>query len=408
MVAYEALPPAFDRLLVVLSDVEMGAGGPADDCPHSESVADLLLEYSDAHPHTPVDFVFNGDTFDFLKTSVDGAYPRHVTEEVALEKLRRIAAAHGPFFEKVGRVLERRDCTVSFVAGNHDLELFFPQVQSELRRLIGAKVSFPGVSFELADVRVEHGSQGDPTFRIDPDRVFLEHDGRIILNLPWGAVGVIDVVLPYHAELHLLDRIRPKQAVFELLPEARQLLTALARRYWLGAYWRDLLVERDPLKQVSWEILKEVAYRFVATDPDVTFGRHYVEALEKDEQHSVVVVGHEHVGRQVRLSGNTLIATGCLRNEYTLEPTTGALSPCERSVAEVRLRGGRAVDARLVPVALPSARPEDIRSLRPALARCLDELEPAPELLPALALAASRIVTVHPVDILDHFDHLRT
>lgn len=391
MVENRALPPGFDRLLVVLSDVEMGAGGPQDDCPHSASIAELLLRYSGAHPRTPIDFVFNGDTFDFLKTSVEGAYPRHVSQAVALQKLERIARAHGPFFAGLRRLLEREDCTVSFVAGNHDLELFFPDVQAEIRRLVDSRVQFPGVRYEQGNVLVEHGSQGDPMFRIDPDNVFIEHEGETILNLPWGAVGVIDVVLPYHDELHLLDRIRPKEALFHVLPEARELLVHLARRYWLGAYWHDLLVERDPLKQPSWEILKEVVVRMVSTDTDVTFGRHYVEALEADETHDVFVLGHEHVAKEVGLSSKVLLVTSCLRNEYILDRATEALRPSIKHVAEVPMRCGRAVDARLVPVSIPCAAPRDLRSLRPVVLRCLEELEPAPDLLPALAVAASRL-----------------
>ena len=37
--------PPFDHLIVIFSDVEMGAGGDTDDFPHSEFLGLLLLAY---------------------------------------------------------------------------------------------------------------------------------------------------------------------------------------------------------------------------------------------------------------------------------------------------------------------------------------------------------------------------
>src|SRR5690606_19850451 len=94
----------------------------------------------------PVTVVFNGDTFDLLKTSYRGQYPTRITADVAVGKLTRIAAAHPGFFERLRRFLRhpgapRRAC---FITGNHDLELLFPEVQALLRSLCGEGVFFPG------------------------------------------------------------------------------------------------------------------------------------------------------------------------------------------------------------------------------------------------------------------------
>ena len=40
------LPSDVDRLLLVFSDVEMGAGGVLDDFPHSDWLAELLADYA--------------------------------------------------------------------------------------------------------------------------------------------------------------------------------------------------------------------------------------------------------------------------------------------------------------------------------------------------------------------------
>ena len=52
--------PQFDRLIVIFSDIEMGAGGDTDDFPHSEFLARQLLAYQNGpFRDIPVDFVFN-------------------------------------------------------------------------------------------------------------------------------------------------------------------------------------------------------------------------------------------------------------------------------------------------------------------------------------------------------------
>ena len=366
-----------DRLLVVSSDLEMGAGGPTDDCPHSACIGQRLLEYGSFG--TPIDFGFNGDTFDFLKTDLDGRHPRHITEALALAKLNRIAGAHEGFFASLRELIAKRRGRrrLHFIIGNHDFELFFPSVQHRIRRLCGASeedVLFPGLELDIGDVHLEHGSQGDALFRVDPARPFIEHEGRRILNLPWGNVSLIDVALPYHAELHHLDRIKPKQALFTALPEAKELLLARARDYWARGFWRGLLIERDPLKRISWEMVKEVAVRLLSADADISCGRFYLDALRSDPRHRLYVVAHEHQARSLRIGEKTLLQTGCLRNEYHLDPRTLVQHPCDKSIAEIRLVDDRAVDAQVVQVATPFERPVDLRVLRPILKRFLEEL----------------------------------
>ena len=94
-----AAPPAADRLLVVMSDIEMGNGGHTDDFPHSDFLGELIVSYNGPrYRDLPVELVFNGDTFDLLKTPWRGACPSHITAAIALGKLAQVAAAHPAFF----------------------------------------------------------------------------------------------------------------------------------------------------------------------------------------------------------------------------------------------------------------------------------------------------------------------
>ena len=221
-------------LLVIFSDIEMGAGGVADDLPQSTFVSDILAEYNEPpHRDRQVIAVFNGDTFDFLKTSVAGKHPRHVDATVALAKLDKIATAHAGFFSAIREWLahDRAVRQAVFVVGNHDTELLLPQVQTKLRQLLGeeSRVLFPGLSWRCGDVRMEHGQQHDRFYRLDEGRPHVEHNEQQLLNLSWGQVALLDVVLPWHETLCHFDRLMPTEPCTRLLSGACQGVHALVR-----------------------------------------------------------------------------------------------------------------------------------------------------------------------------------
>jgi UDP-2,3-diacylglucosamine pyrophosphatase LpxH len=372
-----------DRVLAILSDIEMGPGGRIDDFPHDELLAEILLAYNDRHQRgRKVDVVFNGDTFDFLKTSVRGEYAVHVDAGIALEKLDRISRAHGRFFEVLRELLSVEDRRVFFIAGNHDYELLFPEVQREITARIGHadRVFFPGLSLDLGEVHIEHGSQGDPVFRIDSDRPFTTVGGRRVLNLPWGAVGVLEIALPLHAELHHLERIKPRDELFAVLPEARELLLQRSWRYWTRDYWRSYARRKDPLRTVSWPMIKEIASRLFFANADVSTGDYYQRALESSDRHRLFVVGHTHEADRWASSDRALLRTGCLRNEYRLEQRGEKQVPLPKIHGEVLLEGDRVRGARLIqreaPPDPPGYLPSSIFELRPVI-RALLEKSPA-------------------------------
>ena len=351
MEADRANVAAAEQILVVLSDIEIGAGGPTDDFPQSRSIGDLLDHYNTGQrAGVAVHLVLNGDTFDFLKTSVDGHYPRHVTEAIAVQKLTRVHAAHGDFFDGLRRFLAgggaRRD--ISFIVGNHDPELLFPGVQRRVRDLLGdgARVHFPGFSLAIGDVWVEHGSQLDPLFSMDANALFRRHRGQRVLNLPWGSVAVIDVALPMHEQLYHLDRLKPREHLMAKLPEFRELIIGKYWRYWTRDFWKGFA--GDPTRQISWTMVKEIAYRFVSEDADVRVVEAHRKQLTSDPRYAVRVVGHEHEPGWWSHGNQRLLRTGAFRNEFMMHDSDDALEQLRPVHAEVWLRNGRAVRSQLV------------------------------------------------------------
>ncbi len=380
--------PRADRLIVSISDIEIGAGGPFDDVPDASFVSSVIRSYSEEpFRNLAVDLVLNGDTFDLLKTSVDGRYPVHITAEVAVHKLEKVLDAHPDFVDAVKAFLvapaPRR---VFFTVGNHDQELLFPEVQRALRARFDDNpgLYLPGFSIGIGDALIEHGSQGDSLFRVPPEAPFVSFQGQRILNLPWGTVALLQATMPLQPHLFWADRLKPRKLTFQLLPELREVLVDAFWSYWTRDYWRDL-VGGDPLKQVSWTMVREVAYRFGSMDPDVSFGSSYRDLVREDERWRVRTIGHHHQPGWWSFGDRKLLATGCYRNEFMVRPDGTVGEQLPKVHAEIYQLRGRTVRSHLVELDGPPPPegfvPVDLQSMRPKV-RAL--LKPDAERLAAI------------------------
>jgi UDP-2,3-diacylglucosamine pyrophosphatase LpxH len=111
-----------------------------------------------------VELIINGDCFDFLAVSpykTDGV----TDSSTAAEKLEKMIVAHRPFFAVLRRFVARPGRHVTFITGNHDVELGFEEVRIRIHEAIGAahRVDFchSRCYRPLPDVWIEHGHQYD-------------------------------------------------------------------------------------------------------------------------------------------------------------------------------------------------------------------------------------------------------
>ncbi len=349
--------PDPDRLVVIISDVEMGTGGVHEDFPHGDWLGEVILSYNRRpYRRIPVDVVFNGDTFDLLKTDTDGAWPRAIHAGMAAAKMSRIADAHRAFFEAIREFVafDKAPRRVFFTVGNHDYELLFPAAQAEIRRRVGhdPRVIFAGFSLTMGDMVIEHGSQLDSLFRINPRRPFVIHDGVQVLNIPFGVSGLLDVAMPL---LHLLyhhDRLKPRPVVFEALPELQDLLVAAYWRYWTRDYPRSWLT-RNAIARPSWAMFKELVSRFRTRKMDVSVADKFRDRLLEDTDHRLYVIGHEHQPSWWTWGAKKVLSTGATRNEFMITPELDEQVPIPKVYAEVLLRDGRVASSDLVELECP-------------------------------------------------------
>ncbi len=87
-----------------------------------------------------VELVINGDCFDFLVTT---PYNSNKTTDVAtaLQKIDRILVAHRPFLTALHRFIASPGRRITFLTGNHDLDLCFAEVRQRITAAITENAS---------------------------------------------------------------------------------------------------------------------------------------------------------------------------------------------------------------------------------------------------------------------------
>ena len=118
-----------------------------------------------------IELIINGDCFDFLMIQpfVLGGT---ISPAAALEKLEKVIAAHRPFFELLREFIHTPERHVTFITGNHDIELCFKEVRT---RIVEAIYGEPG--YRTSQSAAMHGELNFYTsrfYRPLPD-VYLEH-----------------------------------------------------------------------------------------------------------------------------------------------------------------------------------------------------------------------------------------
>ena len=179
---------------LVLSDVHLSQAHPFDPAdplwmryrrrehhPDAEFAAlvDHLLAH---HADDRIEIVFNGDLLDFdaplVKDGTSSFDELPPTDAGCSEQVRGILADHEPFFRAVAKALARGH-EVTFMSGNHDLELWFPGVRaairSELARLV--QESLPSGE-RVTRVDVERSVRFRSWFHISEDRLYFEHGSQ--------------------------------------------------------------------------------------------------------------------------------------------------------------------------------------------------------------------------------------
>lgn len=176
--------------LLIVSDVHLtDEREPVAGEAHLVPELERFLAAHERHPEPERRWrlIFNGDVFDFLHVRLrpqdqvpfplsagERARGPGTSAEKSVWKLRKILDANERFLAALGRFLASGN-EVVMLPGNHDLELYWPEVREEIRNAlrpfagdagIGRLTFKPWCYYEPGLLYVEHGSQFDADNRI--------------------------------------------------------------------------------------------------------------------------------------------------------------------------------------------------------------------------------------------------
>lgn len=336
------------KLSLIFSDIELGKKDVCDDFVEEALLAEVILNNLVEAKDHKVDFIFNGDIFDFLKVSYKKRFPLVITEEISLHKLEKVAHAHPLFFKTLKTVLSKPDTRVIFITGNHDFDTAFPKVQKRIRELIDKKKSkriiFPGLDFQDHLLYVEHGSQLDPLFIVDPKT--LIKGGR--LRLPFGAKVVLDYLIEFKLALPLLERLHPKKLTLSFLPKPyRRQFVVDGFLYLLKSFFYLQWFDED---------YKISMRHFLSYLKSLIFQRYdliiYKAARKKllNSRFKVLSIGHSHQPGIYSINNKVLINTGAWRDDYEFSNKYLAYYPTNKTYGYVLHTRTKIISAKLVEV----------------------------------------------------------
>ena len=296
--------------IIVIGDIEMGAGNLTDDFIADRKLSSLILEL--AKRRHPVDLVLNGDTFDFLKSPSQlqphTKYPRHITKEISLAKLQLIYNAHKPVFEALAEFVKKNDNQKSnakhiyFILGNHDHDLVYPEVQEQIRKLLGngKKIKFPGLTYTERGVYVEHGQQYDFLFKVNFDQLFSNYEGQSILKLPFVSLGLISRFMKFKEENPFIERIFPRPALFS----HHQVIAKKINFNTLEYFFKSMLYYpfrfySDPTYTFPTNMLRELYSRLRTVHWEVDNITNIFMQKRKIKK-EIIVLGHIHENRMAK------------------------------------------------------------------------------------------------------------
>jgi UDP-2,3-diacylglucosamine pyrophosphatase LpxH len=331
--------------IIILGDIELGGGTLTDDFISDNALSTFILSLS--YKEKAIDLVLNGDTFDFLKCPYIAHgkqhFPRHITEEISLTKLSSIYNAHAKVFEALKSFLKNKLHHVYFIIGNHDHDLFFHGVQQELKMMLGCKtrVTFT-LAYEKHGVYAEHGHQYDILNKINPNDVFLKHEGKKILKFPWVSLVVISRFLDLKEEHPFLERIKPYPRLFEHhKPVVKKLSWRGITHFFQSLFYYPVRYYYDPTYNVPWDIVSEIAYRIRTVNWDIDKVVHVFKKEKKKllRENKIYVFGHVHEKYVEVRKKRVIIHADTWRDEYFMDKRSKILTPKAKRYVHVTIDG---------------------------------------------------------------------
>lgn len=227
------------KLKFVLSDLHLGAGTDNDleDFTADTALVRLIREicHESDENQRDVELILNGDFLEFLQVPAvdryrpDTRYPPEVyldsSAAASVKRLNLIIKGHLKIFDALADFMHvaRPQRRITLIKGNHDVNLFWPDVKSRLREVVGASgaraslLLFAEEFVSREKIYVEHGHQQAEVLNryhdfLDPRRA----DDPTQLFLPVGSRFTINFLNEVERDYCFVDEIKPVTALIWL------------------------------------------------------------------------------------------------------------------------------------------------------------------------------------------------
>lgn len=252
-------------ITIVVSDLHLGGGAadPGDDHVYNNL---QLTKFIDGIPEAKdgkVELFINGDFLEFAQVKPDvytlGSSKYWCSEPESLDKLAAIVKGHEDVFDAMKR-FQARNNRVTLAAGNHDVDLYWPLVQDELRK-VGGPIEFATGSdnYFRYDNRlmIGHGHMIDPANRFSywSNPILDGPGGTKRLEMCPGTLFMVKFVNWLEKDYPFSDNLKP--------------ITALARLLWNE-------------QRASFVAAAKILFRFAGSNPLVSLGMSNSEASLMD------------------------------------------------------------------------------------------------------------------------------
>jgi UDP-2,3-diacylglucosamine pyrophosphatase LpxH len=227
------------KFKLVVSDLHLSAGHEAEgnlleDFGSDQEFAALLDEAAaeSKRKGADVELIINGDAFEMLQVPHEetfdptAEYPpeRYLSSSEAdsILKMNIIIGGHPAFFRALAGFIQvgppRR--SVTFIKGNHDVNIHWAGVQDRIRRAVGAMgqrnplLTFEERRISREGIYVEHGNQyAESVDRLADMEEPHDHDRPGQLAIPLGSYFVMNVFNKVERDKYWIDGVKPITAL---------------------------------------------------------------------------------------------------------------------------------------------------------------------------------------------------
>ena len=287
------------KIKLVVSDLHIGLGkiitnrgrNILEEFFYDEKFESFLDYYtSGKYENYEIELIMNGDIFNFLQVDYKGHYVSVITESISLEKLKNMVKGHPIVIEALKKFASSALRSITYIIGNHDQEMMWPEVRKYFSEVVGAEIKFYDKDYQFDGIYISHGHMFEAANRFNLKKKFFTHNvPEPILNLPFGSVLFVDFVLPLKFDTPYIDKVRPFQQMVRWSLLTRTIFT-LKSIFLLLLFFLKKIFKQDKHKW-DWKTLVGI-FREAAIFPDLSQAAKKV--LEHEDIHTVMF-GHSHV-----------------------------------------------------------------------------------------------------------------